>query len=197
MDERNAYLIIVEKTDTHVVASVLENCTQGDAKGVFKALHEFFHNDSQAGKGVAFRNFYSATMGSLNCNVVEYTAQVTRLGKTLRESGGQADAGAQLIVLIDGLSQEFDFIKQTLNATDNLTLDVARKKILQYASQNGLELVTKGGSKPAKHDTFTLDEGSRMQGSRGEIPSGMCRGWVRKTCAFGSKCRFSHKGPGG
>jgi hypothetical protein len=161
MDERNAYLIIMAKTDGHMVASILENITQGDAKGVYKALHELFYNDSQAGKGAAMKSFHLATMGSTDLNVVEYTAQISRLAKIVRESGGQADEGAQLSVLLDGLLPEFDFIKKTLNAVDGLTLDVARSKILHFAKQEGLELTIKGGAKPGKHNVFTLD-GDRL-----------------------------------
>jgi hypothetical protein len=95
---------------------VFSRITQGDAKGVYKALHEFFYNDSQAGKGAAMKSFHLATMGSTDLNVVEYTAQISRLAKIVRESGGQADEGAQLSVLLDGLLPEFDFIKKTLNA---------------------------------------------------------------------------------
>jgi hypothetical protein len=127
-------LIIMAKTDGHMVSSILENITQGGAKGVYKALHEFFYNDSQAGKGAAIKSFHTATMGSTDLNVVEYTAQISRLAKIVRESGGQADGGAQLSVLLDGLLPEFHFIKRTLNALDGLTLDVARSKILHFAT---------------------------------------------------------------
>jgi hypothetical protein len=111
LDERNAYLTFMAKTDGHTVSSVLEHFPNGDAKGVFKALHEFFNNDSQAGRAKALRDFHRITIDNTESNVVEWLAVVPRAAKAVQESGGQADSGAQLNVLLDGLSPQFDFIK--------------------------------------------------------------------------------------
>jgi hypothetical protein len=56
MDERNAYLIIMAKTDGHMVASILENITQGDAKGVYKALHELFYRQGSGDENLPLGN---------------------------------------------------------------------------------------------------------------------------------------------
>ena len=189
LDERNAYLTIMAKTDGHTVSSVLEHFPPGDAKGVFKALHEFFHNDSQAGSAKALRDFHSITMDNTNSNVVEWIAAVPRAAKAVQESGGQADGGAQLNVMLDGLSHQFDFIRKVLYAADNLTLEIARKKILNFAKQEGLELVTKGGAKAIKHNTFSVDDAQPKTPDRSQEP---CRKWGAGKCTWGDKCNFSH-----
>jgi hypothetical protein len=197
MDERNAYLIIMKKTDGHMVSSILEEITKGDAKGAFKALHNFFYNNPQAGKETAIRTFQSATMENTDTNVVDYIALVRRRDKILCEAGGQADADAQLTVLLDGLLPEFDFIKKTLHTLDNLTLGSTQIKTLQFANQESLEHTTKNGAaKSSKQNVFNLDSKNNKNNKSGSTEPVACRMWAHGMCRFGSKCRFGHDGPG-
>jgi hypothetical protein len=203
-DEKNAYLIILNKTDGHMVSSVLQGCAQGDAKGAFRMLHEFFHSNTTAGMGESVRAFHSATMGSTETNVVEWVAHVSRLARDVREAGGQADEQAELLVTLNGLLPEFDFIKKTLNAKDDITLSYARNKIINYAKEEKLEHITKNGTKPAKHNTYTVDVDTTTPFVRPpftaeqlvKMKATPCRRWAARRCTRGPACKFSHKGPG-
>jgi hypothetical protein len=162
---------------------------------VFKTLHEFFYDNSQAGKGAAIRAFQSATMENTDTNVVDFIAIVRRKAKIVREARGQADAGAQLTVLLEGLLPEFDFIKKNLHTIDNLTLSSAQIKILQFAKQESLEYTTKNGAaKSSKQNVFNLDSEKNKNSKSGNTEP--CSLWAQGKCRFGSKRRFGHDGLG-
>jgi hypothetical protein len=97
---RNAYLIIMAKTDGHPVENVLELCPIGDARGAFRLLDNFFHRTTQSGKTAAYQDFFNATMANSDTNIVEFTALVSRKARILIQAGGQADHSAKLSVLL-------------------------------------------------------------------------------------------------
>ena len=74
-NRRNAYMVIVNKCDGHTVEHLLESCEQGDAQGAFRIVHNYFHRDSQAGKTVAFKDFYGATMANTDTDIVSWVAR--------------------------------------------------------------------------------------------------------------------------
>ena len=93
-DVRNAYLVIMSKTDGHPVENLLEACTQGDARQAFRLVHNHFHRDSQSGRTAAYKDFFGATMSKTDTNIIEWTALVSRKAKVLLQAGGQADPTA-------------------------------------------------------------------------------------------------------
>ena len=85
-DERNAYMIITEKSQGHQVAYSMESVALGDAKAAYAAFFQHFHRSTAAGRHEATRNFYNATMANTNTNITEWLALVPRRGNSLRWS---------------------------------------------------------------------------------------------------------------
>ena len=190
LDARNAYLVLMNKTQGHTVENLLEACPQGDARQAYLIVHRFFHRNSQTGRTTSYKDFYGATMATTDTNIVEWIATVPRLAKILEQAGGQAaNEGAQLSVLLDGLLPEFEPVQTILNLTTDLRLSVAVTKIMDFAQSHKLEQLTKGGGKHAKHNTFTVQDGAPKEDE--------CRGWKRGNCKFGAFCKFKHTGEGG
>ena len=201
-------MVIVNKCDGHTVEHLLESCEQGDAQGAFRIVHNYFHRDSQAGKTVAFKDFYGATMANTDTDIVSWVARVRSLAKILIAAGGQANEDAQLSILLDGLLPEFKPIKTILDQTDALTYAIATTKIVDYAQTNNLIHLTKGAGKSAKDNTFQIIQNDSAYGTgdsssktNTRFPPGqkgdMCRGWVTAMgCKFGDDCHFAHTGPG-
>ena len=67
-DVRNAYLLIARKTQGHAVENGIERIEVGDAREAFKAVHAYFHPDSQSGRTASFKQFYNATMDNTGTN---------------------------------------------------------------------------------------------------------------------------------
>jgi hypothetical protein len=184
-DVRNAYLLIMRKADGHPVESTLEQIEVGNARLVFRAVHNHFNPDTQAGRTASFKQFYTATMGNTGSNIIQWTALVPRRAKVLIESGGEANEAAQLSVLMDGLLPDFEKIKDILNDRDDLTLLVATSKLIGYAQSHNLESLTKDGRKTDTANTFTIKDSEE------------CKNWKLGKCRFGQKCWRKHVGPGG
>ena len=209
-DIRNAYMVIMNKCDGHPVENLLKACTQGDAQGAFRTVHNFFHRDTQAGKSAAYKDFYGASMANTDSNIVKWVAMVPDKAEILIAAGGQADAAAQLSIFLDGLLPEFKPIKTILEQTVNLTFADATLRVMDYAQTEGITTLTKGGGKFQKNNTFfnhglndknvppALGQGSSTAhifppGVRGDA----CRGWPSDDgCKFGDDCHFTHNGIG-
>ena len=76
--------------------------------------------------------------------LVEWISLNGQNARDARESGGQADDGAVLDVLISGLLPEVDQMKFALDQIDGLTLAVAITKLTSFAITNNLMEVCKG-----------------------------------------------------
>ena len=147
--QKNVYMIFMNKCDGHQVENVLENVLPGDARTAWRTIYRFFHKDTVAGKAAATKAFYTASMSSSNTNIVESIAEVNRRAKVLASVGGQVDDAAILGVFLQGMLSEFGPIKTVLHATPNLTLEGAKETVLDFADNENLTLFVKGGSKSA------------------------------------------------
>lgn len=209
-------MLIARKTQGHPVENTLGRVKMGDAREAFKAVHAYFHPDSQSGRTASFKQFYGATMANTSTNIIGWPATVQERARNLEEVGGKADETAQLSILLGGLLPEFEKIKDILEDRDNLTFDLACNKLTAYAQSHKLELLTKDGGKlHSKANTFNVeqsrqgqnnDRSRRSQGSRQSHnndrsrrsdESKECFQWKNHRCRYGDKCKFQHVGPGG
>ena len=186
-DVRNAYLLIMRKADGHPVESSLEQIEVGNARLAFRAVHNHFNPDTQAGRTACYKQLYTATMANTGSNILQWAALVPRRAKILIESGGEATESAQLFVLMDGLLPEFEKIKDILQDKDELTWLVATRKLIGYAQSHNLETLTKDGrnGKTDTVNTFTIQDSEE------------CNNWKLGKCRYGKKCFRKHVGPGG
>jgi hypothetical protein len=189
LNVRNAFMIIMNKTDGHDVEHLLEDCPQGNAQRAFRTVHNYFHRNSQSGKTAAYQAFFTASMSKSDCNIVQWPAIILRKAKALREAGGQADESAQISVLLGGLLPEFKPISLILNQQENLTMATATKTLVDFAQTERLEHLTKGGGRNVQNNTFSVNAPSSPHHEE-------CRNWRRGKCRFGDTCRFKHVGPG-
>ena len=193
---RNAYMIIMNKTNDHVVANSLKLVKLGDAKAAFKKVHEFFQPDSQAGKTAAFSQFYRATMKTTNTNIMQWVAEVHLRANLLKEAGGEANEQARLSILLDGLLPEFDRINEILNHIEGLTFETACSKLIGYARSHKIECLTKDGEQKlnGKANSFFNAQDANPPNPNN---ANECRLWKRGSCTYGDRCKFQHIGPGG
>lgn len=68
---RNAFIIIMNKTDDHDVTHLLEDCPQGNAQRAFRIVHNYFHRSSQSGMTAAYQAFFNASMSKCDCRIVQ------------------------------------------------------------------------------------------------------------------------------
>ena len=189
VDKKNAYMLIVNKCQGHQVAHTMEppGVPLGDAKAAYRALFDFHHRSTNAGRGEATRNFYNVTMANSNTNVVEYIALVPR-------KGGAPAPADQLSVLLGGLLPEFKHIVTILNSNAALTLAHAKAELLDYATSNGLLTLTKSGKINSRDKTFSTQVQEKKRGP-GKVNED-CRNFKQGKCTWGDKCRFNHVGGG-
>ena len=111
-------------------------------------------------------------MSSTGTTILGWTAHVSRSAKIVRVSGGNADQGAELAVLIKGLLPEFAPIKLILNQKANPTLAVAIPILMDYARQENLLELSKGAHVKPRTNTYAVDDNPRAPKDRPGRPQG-------------------------
>ena len=142
LDKRNAYTLIMDKTDGSEVEMLLkiESCDLGDAANAFKIIREYYMSRTQSSKNKAHRTFYNATMESTHTNIVTWSAKVLLLAADLEEvTEVVVPEESKLSVLLGGLLPEFEFINVQLDMAVNMTFAEARKLLIAFAQSKGIE----------------------------------------------------------
>jgi hypothetical protein len=191
LDRRNAFLVIMHATDGHPVESLLESMTPGNPRLAFATLHSYFHPGTTAGLQAAYVDLFSATMAISGTTILGWIAHVARAAKIVRESGGQADEGAEIAVLLKGLLPEFKGIKIILNQTSDLTLQKVVPILMDFAKDENLHELCKGGNAKGGDNVYYADT-APAQDAREQ-----CKMWKEFRCSYGPRCFRSHVGPGG
>ena len=202
-DIRNAYLLMMDKTDDHTVTDALEECEEGDAQEAFKLIREFFYPNDQGGRNTSAQTFWTATMANTDTTVVQWSALVTSNANMAKAAGLSVSEADQLTIFLNGLLPEFNNIKLLLEQNKKLTLKEARASISSHATSHKLKELTIGGGKHVKANTFSVTD----QPPRGRLRNGhktgkkrsigQCNRWTNADCEHGDKCIFDHNGPGG
>ena len=144
-------------------------------------------------------------MGTSGTTIVSWISHVSHGAKIVRESGGQADETAEVSILLKGLLPEFKQIKTLLNQNRALTLALAVSTLMDFARDENILELCKGGNTNAKSDVFmVISEDDRAHG-RGPITEAdharmgqqECRLYKLFQCRFGDKCYRKHVGEGG
>jgi hypothetical protein len=146
LDRRNAFLVILHSTDGHPAENLLETAVPGNPRAAFSTLRQYFHPHTTAGLQGAYVTFFTSTMSTTGTTIVEWVSTVSRNAKVVRDSGGQADETAELSVLLKGLLPEFKGIRTMLNQHAALTLAIAVPTLMDYATDENLLQLKKGGS---------------------------------------------------
>ena len=162
--ERNAYLLIVNKSDDHQVAKLLKACPRGDAKGAWKIVHEYFYSCNLIGRNNAMKRYYNATQANTNSDITSWIAEVQQRAQMLHESGGrEPDETTTVSILLNGLLPEFKVMKQQLEHADpdRISMPIVVRKLLDFAQIEGLMHLTKDSKQPnTRNNTFSLQESS-------------------------------------
>ena len=174
---KNAYTLIMTKTDGHDVGPLLESVPLGDARAAFSVVRNHFHRSTgRFARANAAKHLYGATMENTGVNVIEWTALVRRRAQVCQDLGRKLRDGDQVGVLLHGLLPEFSLIHSLLlhdDRTVKLTMTSACERLVEFAR--------------TKH----LDEVTAFQ------VGGTCRSWNSELgCPWRSECKFNHVGQG-
>lgn len=205
LDTKNAYMILMSKTDGSAVEDILKDVELGNAREVFHLVHEYHYRTSISGRGEANTRFYSSTMEKTGTNVMQWYALVVENAKLLRQAGATVDDSDMLCLLLSGLLPDFSHVKLLIEDKDAMTLPLAKKKLMDYAMANKLMTLTKGGTQSGRANSFPVtdtptgrgrgrgDRGGRGRGKGGRPRSTeLCRLFLDGKCHYGEKCRFTH-----
>ena len=64
LDTKNAYMLLLTKTDDSPIEDVLRGLPRGGATSGYHLAHEYYHRSTISGRNEASQRFYSATMES-------------------------------------------------------------------------------------------------------------------------------------
>jgi len=206
LDRRNAFLVILQKTDGHPVENLLEAMVPGNPRLAFDTLHSYFHPGTIAGLQTAYVDFFTSTMGSTGTTIVSFISHVSRGARVVRESGGQADETAEVSILLKGLLPEFKPVKTILNQNKTLTLALAVSTLMDFAKDENILELCKGGNANTKNNVFmtiaaaTEDNRTRRpltEDDLARMAQEECRQYKLFRCSYGDKCYRKHEGEGG
>ena len=187
-DRRNAYLGIIFHTRGDTVESLLEDSTPGDPRKAYDIMSSFYNPRTTAGAQQAYKAFTSASMAQSGTNIVSWVAFVSRAAKVVRNSGGQADARAELSILMGGLLPEFNPIKTILNNKKELTLPIAISRLMDHARSENLLELRKGGTAKGGNNIFLA----------ASVSDEVCKNWPQFRCVYDAgECPRIHSGKGG
>ena len=138
-------------------------------------------------------------MSSTGTTLLGWVAHVARCAKIVRTSGGAADEGAELAVLLEGLLPEFNPIKLLLNQRPNLTLRDATSILMDFARNENLLELRKGGSQhKAKDNVFSVSTNKTRapytQEQLNQMKTELCKAWALGYCRYKDKCYRKHEG---
>ena len=215
---KNAYMLIMDRCQGHLVANLLKGVPMGDALQAWKTVYRYHHKDTVAGRSNATMAFYGATMANTNSNVVEWIALVETRAKRLSSAGGTPTESDKLGTLLQGMLPEFKSVVTILHATPDLTYSYASGVITDFASTNNLTEFVKGGQRAndrvfyAQDSERTEQPSWRAQDKDNGVPPGPRRGqpkdqlrnrstdcWAWATergCMHGKECIHKHTGQG-
>ena len=220
LDRKNAYMILMTKTDGSEVEDVLHDCQRGAARHGFNLVNEHYHRSTAAGRGEATAAFYTSTMESTGTTILQWCALVSRNASILKKLGATVDEEAQLVQLCSGLLPEFEFKRLQIEDDETMTVAKARQKLMDYAKTKKLTTLTKGGTSIGRHHTYnaaanTVDDrgrgggkggkggkagkggggkgGKGGKGSNTKPPVEDCRNFANGNCYY-RNCRFNHPG---
>ena len=179
---KNAYMLIMDRCQGHLVANLLKAVPMGDAVEAWKTVYRYHHKDTVAGRSNATMAFYGATMANTNSNVIEWIALVETRAKRLTSAGGTPTESDKLGTLLQGMLPEFKSVVTILHATPNLTYSYASGVITDFASTNNLTEFVKGGQRANDRVFYAQDSERaerpswRAQDKDKDVPSGPRRG---------------------
>ena len=118
-DVKNAYILLVTKTNKHEVSSVVKDLPLGEAKTGWKRLHDHFNRQTHGGREDAGNTFNQVSMGNTHTNIMQWCALVVANGKALKAVSPGFDETRVLTKLLSGLLHEFDNVKTNLEEKEN------------------------------------------------------------------------------
>ena len=186
-DIKNAYMIIMDKTENHPVAHILSTCAPGDGRTAYHTVYSYFYRSTTSGRITSMNQFFGSTMANTDANITEWISETRRKASVVINTGGQADDVTQLTVLLGGLLPQFDNIRLPLQRDATMTFPNAIPLLMDFAHSENLLTTTKTGSKRG-NNAFALD-------AKPAAPA--CRRWKRGACTYGDRCKYSHTGNGG
>ena len=202
-DEKNAYTLLMSKTDGSPAEHLLRQIARGDAKAGFTRLDNHFNRPTVSGRSHAMTNFHTASMKSTGSDITQWYSTVIQRARSLNNlSPGAATPETQTYVLYAGLLDEFKPIKTVLMLNLELTVHTAYNALYDFAVDNGIDKLTHGSNKNPRSNTFVLnDKPNKLQHEKVQDKTHAgepCRQWARGMCRYKEKgCIYSHDGPGG
>ena len=155
-DIKNAYMIIMDKTENHPVAHILSTCAPGDGRTAYHTVYSYFYRSTTSGRITSMNQFFGSTMANTDANITEWISETRRKASVVINTGGQADDVTQLTVLLGGLLPQFDNIRLPLQRDATMTFSNAIPLLMDFAHSENLLTTTKTGSKRG-NNAFALD----------------------------------------
>ena len=216
LDIKYGYMALMSLCEGHDVMNVLNDIDHGDAREVYKELHGYFYRPTAAGIHECHIAFYNMTMANTDTNIQQFMALAQRRAKALGKVTGTAITEVAIVtVMLAGLLDEFDQVKDRIQGWDTTPLVKCKKTLDDYARHHKLTTLTKAGNPNARNKTYHVQHHNSGRG-KNKTPSGRfqtvktwhqepwlggdndCQQWMRYKCTFGDKCKYGHPpGQGG
>ena len=200
-DVRNAYELIMKKTDGHPVESKLESVEIGNSAEAWETVLSHFVQTTARGHKAATTDFFNSTMENTDTDLLQWAALCRRNSQTYQLTGGRPTEADLVGVYLGGLLRDFEPIKDIIESrTGESSFASVCASVEDYARPKKL-LTLKRSSGTAKNRTFVVNDSTILNPNR-VVPAGIdpneeCRLWSQGRCRFGDRCYRIHRGPGG
>ena len=183
---REAYLLLnnaIPKELKYIVRRVPE----GDTIGMWRTIVTRFLRVSSADLTQQKLEFFRMNTTSLKLWPDEFIALVAQKSANLQLVGVEITEQDEISVVVNGLCQKFEWLKNHERINPTKTFDEIAVKIIQFAADH--KYLKKSGV------SSSTPKGGSLLYAADKSPKPECRGWkTPQGCRFGDKCKYRHVG---
>jgi hypothetical protein len=163
-------LLIAAAGDKHM--HLLEHIQEGDAAGIWKALHDKFERETLHSKFILMRKLYRIKQ-NYNETFEVYVANINRMIRQLKGMGVKVPEDFKMMIMLEGMGDRFASTIELIYSHEKPTFDMACQLL-----KNTIERTE------AQQDTS--DSAFHAKSSK------PCKYFKAGTCHHGNNCKFSH-----
>ena len=203
---KNAYTAMIRLCAGHEVEDEINDVTRGDAREVFRVLHNHHYAPTEFGKRQIRNDFYSMTQANTNTTLAKFVT-LAKTRRTIFEQSTNTTIGDGVVVsiILGGLIQEFTPVVDDMEgwAEPRLTLKNIELRLKDYARKHKLTTRTKVGDLGTRNKKFSaavspptvtgkLWKGKPWLGGGRDCQQYMDAKRGGMGCPRGSTCVFAH-----